>query len=86
MQQKAHIIRDYDAILRKIDEDLKEQGNKDKSETAYFYLTENATPLTSLEGAELRQPSPRNQKNIALQASQLKEKAEQWSGQLDTLK
>lgn len=72
VQQKAHLIRDYDAILKKLDQDLKEPGGRENSDAPYFYLTENVSPANSRAVGELRHPSPKNHKNITLQTTELK--------------
>jgi Skp family chaperone for outer membrane proteins len=64
IHQKAHLIKDYDAILKKLERELgKPSANQDTPSAVQFYLTDPAPPLPA--NRFLPPQSPKSKKTAA---------------------
>ena len=84
IHQKTHLIKDYDAILKKIDRQLGKSTSVSAEIPSEFYLTDVAH-MAAGSKRTLPQQSPKSKK-IAAQVEFLRENAENWEKQAEVIK
>ena len=89
IHQKTQIVQGYDAILKRLDNQLAENPQRTAIESCQFYLTDLNHNPSPLPNASIQpRPSSKTSKaqNLSAQASYLKTKASEWQNQLLNLK
>ena len=85
IHNKAHLIKEYDGILKKLDLELGKSSSEQSEIPSQFYLTEQVPVNGNRSNKILPQQSPKSRK-VGAQVDFLKDKVEVWEQQVQEIK